>query len=999
MIRGGAGNDIITDIGGDDNIQGGDGNDVVQGGNGLNLILGGFGSDFIINGEDSNESFGGAGNDFILGTKADEQNMGNEGDDWLEAGTSDGAPGDNFDPLGLDPISGNDVYIGRGENDKFNAEGGDDIMVGSTGAGDRYIGASGYDWATFKDDAFGVTVDLIDRFFDQPPQPGSGASVLARFDGVEGLSGSHFGDVIRGDDEDATTLPTVGARGSVLTNITLIDGLQALLNDALGTPTTPVVTFFDGGNIILGGDGSDILEGRGGNDLIDGDAWLNVRISVRDKLDPTLEIATFDSMVDMIPHMVSGEWEPGQLRIVREINYAETPGFDTAEFSGDRANYTITVNDRGTASTLDDIITVTDNVGTDGTDTLRHIERLQFADQAIVEAGLNAGPVGRLTLSAAPTEDQPVTVSIAGVTDANNVSPTNPTGAITGPVSYFWQSDGGTGVFADITTFGAGEAERAHGLTFTPGDDEVGTLLRVRAVYKDANGVLEEVFSTPQLVANVNDAPTAGPTISDTTPTEGLALTVDPTTILDADGTTAAVAAGAFTFQWQQANATGVGGGAGENFSDIAGATGQLFVPTQAQVNRELQVLVTYVDDQGFTETVASATTTVVGDLFIGAGNVVDNLSFTEGEDHIFGNGGADILNALGGNDIIDGGAGNDTIDAGAGNDTINYTMGQGADAVDGGAGSDTLGITGTAATATTTGNNTLDVVFNGTALTSVEGGAVTNVERVIADLLTGTDTLNYGATSVPVTVNLTTGAASGFVSIAGIENVTTGAGNDLLTGNAAANILNGGAGNDTFFATVGDGNDILNGGGGIADTYDLSGTNAGATISTISSSSSSAETGTDTISGIENFIGSQGNDSITVNGGINVIDGQGGNDTISAGGGNDIVSGGTGDDTLTGGAGNDTLSGQAGNDTFNYLFGDGADAVDGGAGSDTLSITGTAGNNTLDVVWNGTALTSFEGGTLVGVEAVNANLLTGTDTLTYAGTTANVTVNLAAES
>ena len=41
------------------------------------------------------------------------------------------------------------------------------------------------------------------------------------------------------------------------------------------------MTFFDGGNIILGGDGSDIIEGRGGDDLIDGDAWLNVRISVR----------------------------------------------------------------------------------------------------------------------------------------------------------------------------------------------------------------------------------------------------------------------------------------------------------------------------------------------------------------------------------------------------------------------------------------------------------------------------------------------------------------------------------------------------------------------------------------------------------------------------------------------------------------------------------------------------------------------------------------------
>ena len=104
FIKGGAGDDIIQDRGGSDDIQGGDGNDVIHGGNGVNLLIGGFGNDFIVTGEDASEAIGGQGNDFILGTKGDEQNMGNEGDDWIEHGTSDGAPGDNFDPLGNDPI-------------------------------------------------------------------------------------------------------------------------------------------------------------------------------------------------------------------------------------------------------------------------------------------------------------------------------------------------------------------------------------------------------------------------------------------------------------------------------------------------------------------------------------------------------------------------------------------------------------------------------------------------------------------------------------------------------------------------------------------------------------------------------------------------------------------------------------------------------------------------------------------------------------------------------
>ena len=41
------------------------------------------------------------------------------------------------------------------------------------------------------------------------------------------------------------------------------------------------MTAFTTGNIILGGAGSDFMMGRGGDDIIDGDAWLNVRISVR----------------------------------------------------------------------------------------------------------------------------------------------------------------------------------------------------------------------------------------------------------------------------------------------------------------------------------------------------------------------------------------------------------------------------------------------------------------------------------------------------------------------------------------------------------------------------------------------------------------------------------------------------------------------------------------------------------------------------------------------
>ena len=52
-------------------------------------------------------------------------------------------------------------------------------------------------------------------------------------------------------------------------------------------------------------------------------------------------------------------------------------------------------------------------------------------------------------------------------------------------------------------------------------------------------------------------------------------------------------------------------------------------------------------------------------------------------------------------------------------------------------------------------------------------------------------------ATMVMDDVNLTTGAASGFTSIAGVENVTGGTANDVITGDTLANRLVGLGGND----------------------------------------------------------------------------------------------------------------------------------------------------------------------------------------------------------
>ena len=113
--------------------------------------------------------------------------------------------------------------------------------------------------------------------------------------------------------------------------------------------------------------------------------------------------------------------------------------------------------------------------------------------------------------------------------------------------------------------------------------------------------MLETVFSAATApVENVNDAPAGSLTINDTTPTEGQTLTAT-NLITDADGTVGAV----FTFQWQS-SANGI------DWIDIPNAVEPTFTPGNAEGDRMLRVVATYLDDQGTPETVTSAATAPV---------------------------------------------------------------------------------------------------------------------------------------------------------------------------------------------------------------------------------------------------------------------------------------------------------------------------------------------------------------------------------------------------
>ncbi len=312
------------------------------------------------------------------------------------------------------------------------------------------------------------------------------------------------------------------------------------------------------------------------------------------------------------------------------------------------------------------------------------------------------------------------------------------------------------------------------------------------------------------------------------------------------------------------------------------------------------------------------------------------------------------------------------TLNGGAGNDTIVWTFGDGTDTIDGGIGEDTLRILGTAAA------NTLDVIFDGAAITSFEGGGFTGIELVTADLLGGTDTLTYAGTAAAVSVDLGAGTASGFSSVAGIENVVGGSGADTLAGAAGVtNALTGGAGNDTFI--VHDTADTVSEAGGVGGGVDevLSFANA--------FTLADADVENLTFVGVGNFVGTGNASANVITGGASqdILNGAGGTDTLIGGGGNDVMDGGAGNDILNGGADDDVMNGGAGNDTFVFADDFGDDIISGFDANGNGTLTN---QDLLDI--SALGITDFVNEVLIVAGGGNTVITIGDDTITLLGVT-----------
>ncbi|WP_223522449.1 retention module-containing protein [Pseudomonas sp. A-B-26] len=226
------------------------------------------------------------------------------------------------------------------------------------------------------------------------------------------------------------------------------------------------------------------------------------------------------------------------------------------------------------------------------------------------------------------------------------------------------------------------------------------------------------------------------------------------------------------------------------------------------------------------------------------------------------------------------------------------------------------------------------------------------------------------------------TGTAGDDVMVAGTGNniINAGDGNDVLTAGTGNNELHGGAGNDLLFS--GTGNDLLDGGTGI-DTVNYTHATAGVTVDlSLLTPQNTGGAGTDTLTGIENLVGSNFNDALTGDNNSNVING---------GLGDDILKGGGGDDFMIGGLGNNTLTGGAGADTFQWLKGNsGHDVVtDFTPGTDKLDLSQLLqGENSTTA-----SLDDYLHFKVVGS---GASVITSIDVSAMAGATPNQTIDLA---
>ncbi len=434
-----------------------------------------------------------------------------------------------------------------------------------------------------------------------------------------------------------------------------------------------------------------------------------------------------------------------------------------------------------------------------------------------------------------------------------------------------------------------------------------------------------------------------------------------------------------------------------------------------------LQIAVT-ATDQGYLSATDSFTLSISGPLPQTVVGTLENdvLTSGRGDDTLRGLAGGDQLNSGQGHDLLDGGSGADTMRGGIGNDTyvvdvvgdvVTELVDEGTDTVQTSLLTYTLGVNVENLTLTGTGlstgignvlsnqlvgNSGANLLDGKAGADTMAGSAGNDVYVVDQDGDVAAEATNEGVDTVFSSVTYGLGVNVEYLVLTGSAAIN-GIGNDLdnmLTGNSAANVLTGLAGNDTYVIGAGDsvaeaanngtdtvvshlthtlaanvenltlvGFNAINGTGNSLDNVlngllnladDILAGGAGNDVYIIGSGDTVVEAagaGTDTIQTSLSHTLSTNVEHLTLTGTSGISGtGNGLNNTLTGNGANNVLTGAGGNDTLRGSAGSDTLIGGSGNDTYRFDRGDGQDLVRDNSGMTDKLLYGS-GIDPLDLV------------------------------------------------
>ncbi len=262
---------------------------------------------------------------------------------------------------------------------------------------------------------------------------------------------------------------------------------------------------------------------------------------------------------------------------------------------------------------------------------------------------------------------------------------------------------------------------------------------------------------------------------------------------------------------------------------------------------------------------------TGVGDDIIDTG--VSNDSVNSGE-------GADTVTTGADNDFVTAGAGNDLVDMGEGSDSFDEdAVANGADVLNGGPGRDT-GNYGARTTPVT-------VIFNNLP----DDGSAGEGDNVVVE------SINAGQAGDTV---IGDDADNNIFGSSGDDLISGGGGTDILSPSLGADTVDAGAGPDTVFAhSDPDFGDSLNGGAGDDDQIGYCCDDDPITIAQDGQPNDGHTAEGDNLAAFENFVGGNGDDTITGDPSRNMFQGLDGNDTLIGLGGGDEFLAGVGDDIV----------------------------------------------------------------------------------------------------